>query len=116
VMRFQRNYLDQALCLCEKDPDFRWTIESSRLLKDYILHRPETDVQRMKAALQRGQMELMALDCQPSWSFVPLPNSSIFVRGLLNGRRSGISPWNVPCWMISVDGPQRCRISADLTA
>ena len=73
VMRFQRNYLDQALCLCEKDPDFRWTIESSRLLKDYILHRPETDVQRMKAALQRGQMELMALDCQPLMELCSTP-------------------------------------------
>lgn len=65
VMRFQRRFLDQALSLCENDPEFRWTIESSRLLNDYILHRPESSVKRLIAALQRGQMELMAFDCQP---------------------------------------------------
>lgn len=65
VMRFQRSYLDRALCLCEEDPDFRWTIESARLLKDYIAHRPEADVERIMALLRRGQMELMGFDCQP---------------------------------------------------
>lgn len=65
VMRFQRGFLDQALSLCENDPEFRWTIESSRLLNDYILHRPQSSVKRLIAALQRGQMELMAFDCQP---------------------------------------------------
>lgn len=65
VMRFQRSYLDRALCLCENDPDFRWTLESARLLKDYISHRSEGDVKRIMAVLLRGQMELMALDCQP---------------------------------------------------
>lgn len=65
VIRFQRGFLDQALSLCENDPEFRWTIESSRLLNDYILHRPQSSVKRLIAALQRGQMELMAFDCQP---------------------------------------------------
>ena len=67
VMRFQRSYLDRALCLCEEDPDFRWTIESARLLKDYIAHRPEADVERIMALLRRGQMELMGFDCRLSY-------------------------------------------------
>ena len=71
VMRFQRGFLDQALFLCENDPDFRWTIESARLLKDYIFHRTEPVVKRLMAALQRGQMELMALDCQPLMELCP---------------------------------------------
>lgn len=106
VMRFQRGFLDQALFLCENDPDFRWTIESARLLKDYISHRTEPVVKRLMAALQRGQMELMALDCQPLMELCPpLPNRSTFVRGRRKQRRIGTSPWSVPCWMTSEDGP-----------
>lgn len=98
-MRFQRGFLDQALFLCENDPDFRWTIESARLLKDYISHRPEPVVKRLMAALQRGQMELMALDCQPLMELCTPPEQKHICAWAAETAQN----WNFPVECVMLD-------------
>ena len=64
VVRQQLHFLDQALRYCENDPDFRWTIESGMLLREWMQSRPAALQERMLAQLRNGRMEVMALDMQ----------------------------------------------------
>ncbi len=64
VVRQQLLYLDQALRLCEGDSAYRWTIESGRLLREWLASRPQSLRERLLALLREGRMELAALDMQ----------------------------------------------------
>lgn len=41
VMNQQRTFLDRAVRECRRSPQYRWSIESAHLLKDYLEHRPQ---------------------------------------------------------------------------
>jgi hypothetical protein len=64
-------HLDLALELCDQPPasteggQFCWTIESSWIVADYLRLRPAGQVERLFAALRRGQLELEASFVQP---------------------------------------------------
>lgn len=59
------SYLDRAVELCKKNPNFRWTVESAYLVKDYLRCRPNAQQEQLFACLRNGQMELMAFEMQP---------------------------------------------------
>ena len=64
VEKQQLTYLDEAVELAENDPDYRWTIESGALLRNYFDRRPESQKQRLVNLLKNGQLEVAALDMQ----------------------------------------------------
>ena len=64
VLQQQRRYLDQAVRYCLDHPEYRWTIESGRLLRDWLCSRPETARQQIVELLRSGQMELGGFDTQ----------------------------------------------------
>ena len=65
VMNQQRTFLDRAVRECRRSPQYRWTIESAHLLKDYLEHRPQRAVEDIFRCLRTGQMELMGFEYQP---------------------------------------------------
>ncbi|MBR7121637.1 MAG: hypothetical protein IKC94_05300 [Lentisphaeria bacterium] len=64
VEKQQLTYLDEAVELAENDQDYRWTIESGALLRNYLDRRPESQKQRLVNLLKNGQLEVAALDMQ----------------------------------------------------
>lgn len=65
VMDQHLGHLDQALQLCRQYDDFRWTIESAYLVRDYFRNRDERAGNDLIAALKSGRMELQAFETQP---------------------------------------------------
>lgn len=64
VERQQLTYLDEAVRLCEADPEYHWTIESGSLLRNYFDYRPSAEVEKIIRLLQKGQLEVAAYDMQ----------------------------------------------------
>lgn len=65
VMNQQRTFLDRAVRECRRSLQYRWTIESAHLLKDYLEHRQQRAVEDIFRCLRTGQMELMGFEYQP---------------------------------------------------
>ncbi len=65
VMSDHLIHMDRVLDFCEKDPDYRWFVESAYLVRDYWNHRGEKARQRLIGCLKSGQLELGAFEMQP---------------------------------------------------
>ena len=64
VQRQQLHYLDQAIRYCQQNPKYRWTIESGRLVRNYLDCRPKDACDRLIVFLRNGQLEVGAFDMQ----------------------------------------------------
>lgn len=73
VERQQLLYLDEAIGLAENDPDYRWTIESGYLLRNYLDHRPAAQTVRLLRLLREKRIEAAAFDMQQLTETVSFP-------------------------------------------
>ena len=64
VMNQQRTFLDRAIEECRHSDEFRWTIESAYLLKDYLDNRPREAAEELFGCLRDGRMELTGFEFQ----------------------------------------------------
>jgi alpha-mannosidase len=90
VAKNHMDYLDSVIDFCkatENYPDeakFRWNIEASWSLQNYIRSRPETKVEELIALLKSGRVELSAWYCNQSdlFSHEELVRSVLFAKDL----------------------------------
>lgn len=73
VERQQLLYLDEAVELAEADPDYRWTIESGSLLRNYLDYRPKSQTGRLLRQLREERIEVAAFDMQQLTETVSFP-------------------------------------------
>ena len=64
VIQKQVGYLSDAIRLCEADPEYRWTIESGSLLRNWLDSQEPRQQERILKLLRSGQMELGGFDMQ----------------------------------------------------
>ncbi len=65
VMSRHLIHLDRAIEFCGKDPEYRWFLESSFLVKNYLRNRGTEAAERLFRLLGTGQLELGAFEMQP---------------------------------------------------
>ncbi len=65
VMEQHFNKFDDVLKLCRNQPEFRWTLESSYIVKEYLRHRGSRHREELLSFLRNGQIELTAFEQQP---------------------------------------------------
>jgi hypothetical protein len=118
VREQQLRNLDLALELCERpricpdEPDFCWTIESAWVVQDYLRLRSAREVERLFAALRRGQLELEAFYTQPLTESAMAEESIESVRFAAElGRRHGFP---VQCAMLNDIGGYMGRLPSIL--
>lgn len=52
--------LDNVIRICESDPNFRWNIEGSWVVQNYLADRPASQGEKLIKLLQEGRIELTA--------------------------------------------------------
>lgn len=78
VLELQRRFLDEALDLAERYPEFRWTCEVASMTRIWWEAASERDRRRFLDAVSRGQIEVAGM----AWHLTPLIDDRLMLASM----------------------------------